>query len=172
MRDYRIMPWFVFGGAVLALAACSKADSRIGFEKLDDCRDRLPTVPGNISPQSPAWQARLAPVFTFDITGMDRAALSELARDTGARVFDMSRPVPSPEDMQEDALIYWQGGTAYLRLRDRPVSILNATAAGCTLQRPGMRLVGWVMNPSPNASDMQNIDRIPEQAVGVLGDGS
>ncbi len=136
-------------GAGLSLSACSKADWRSGVEKPEDCVMRINEGAEEFLSQ-PAGQGFFwVPTFTFDITRMGKAAVDELVASTGARVLDQAAGAPSAADAAIPALVYWEADASFFRLRDRPVAVPNAAAAGCALQRPDMRLVTFVLEPPP-----------------------
>ena len=135
-------------GAGLSLSSCSGADWRSGVEKPEDCVVRLNKRAGFLS--QPAGQSFYwVPTFTFDITQMGKEAVDELVASTGARIRKRAMGVPSSADTTIPALVYWEADASFFRLRDRPVAIPNAAAAGCALQRPNMRLVNVVLEPPP-----------------------
>lgn len=80
---------------------------------------------------------------------MSRQAVDQLVAATGARILSKSMGAPSAADASVPAVLYWEGDTSFLRLRDRAVAVSNAAAAGCALQRPDMRLVGFDLEPPP-----------------------
>ena len=136
-------------GAGLSLSSCSGADWRSGVEKPEDCVVRL-NKPAEELLSQPAGQGFYwVPTFTFDITQMGKDAVDELVASTGARVRDKAMGAPLGADTTIPALVYWEADASFFRLRDRPVAVPNAAAAGCALQRPDMRLVTFVLEPPP-----------------------
>lgn len=119
------------------------------MEKPEDCVMRINKGAEEFLSQ-PAGQGFFwVPTFTFDITNMGKDAIDELVAATGARVRDKALGAPSAADATDPALVYWDADASFLRLRDRPVAVPNAAAAGCALQRPDMRLVTFVLEPPP-----------------------
>ncbi|HEY6815136.1 MAG TPA: hypothetical protein VI168_06320 [Croceibacterium sp.] len=142
-------------GAALSLASCSRADRqegadwREGVESREDCIARMNVLSEELISQPAARHFRWVPVFQFDVTRMSKDAVDELVASTGAHVMTPSEPGYRAGEAIPDALLYRRKETSLFRLRGRPVAMADVTEVGCALQRPGMRLISWDMQPPP-----------------------
>ena len=136
-------------GLGLSLSSCSEADWRSGIEKPEDCVMRINKGAEELLSQPAGQDFYWIPTFRFDVTEMSQKAVDQLVAATGARIMTKAMGAPTEADASVPALLYWEGDTSFLRLRDRAVAVPNAAAAGCALQRPDMRLVGFDLVPPP-----------------------